>query len=586
MKVLFIWTDVDTHIESGLIHIGVAYLSAFLKRAGHDTSLIRVTTAIEKEDFLNRVAAYDPDVVAFTVVTNQFEYNVMLADWLKERSNLPVIFGGSHATLAPDETIAQKSVDMICRGEGGEALTELVDRMSAGRDYTGVANFWVKKDGKIHRNDLRPLLADLNEIPFMDVDIFDLNSMFEGGINLHFMAGRGCPYQCTYCCSPAFTRLYRGKGKIVRFRRPEVAVAELKQHKERYPRISYFTGQDETFTLYKDWTLEFCEIYKRELGIPFSTMVRVNHLDEDILRALKDAGADMIRVGLESGSPWLREHVLKRKTSNEQFHKIFDLADKIGIRTWAFVILGLPHETPEMIEQTMDLTRRLNPNQVQLSIFYPYPGTELYDECRREGWMTDEKSRSYFEKPILKLPTISQQQIMDYHNSFSKELVEIAAKKEGVGCYDFITRIGEAKIKTDSDDFVGLTTFFEEYPQRYWLQAHPFTEISYDIDLPKDGSLVFDIAVNPDTYDKEGSGVKFEITKNGKKIFSKRLNPKKKTEDRGWFHYELPLNGGGPSRLVFTTRAASRSNNYFCTAGWGRPHLSKSPPGESKGTGA
>ncbi len=573
MKVLFIWTNVDTRIESGLIHIGLAYLSASLKRAGHDTALIRLLNQIEKRELYRRVAEFNPDIIAFSVVTNQFDYNVHLADWIKEEFDVPVIFGGSHATLAPEETISKKSVDMLCRGEGGEAFVELAEKMVAGEDYSRVRNIWLRRDGEIIRNDVRPLIANLNEIPFMDLEIFDLNSMFKGGINLHFMAGRGCPYNCTYCCSPAFSRLYRGKGKIVRFRDVPVVIEEFKHHIRNYPQINYFTGQDETITLHKNWELEFCDLYKREINVPFSSMVRINHLDEEVLDALKDAGCDLIRVGLESGSEWLREHVLNRKMSDDKFIEIFDFADKIGIRTWAFIMFGLPHETPEMVEETIALTRRLNPNQVQLSIFYPYPGTELYEECRREGWLTDEKSFSYFEKSILNLPSISREQILNYYDSFNRELIEMAAKKERRGLYDFISHLDEAQIKTDDERFVRLTTFFEEYPNRFWIQAHPNSEISYNVELPPGSRLVFDIAMEPGTYARPGKGVRFEIEKDGKEMFSKYLDPKHRERDRGWFHFDLPLEGTGRSRLTLRTRPAPRSNNYYCNAGWGRPFI-------------
>ncbi len=574
MKVLFIWTDIETRIESGVIHIGVAYLSAALKKAGHKTALIRVMEPLGKGEVLKRVRDFHPDLVAFSVMTNQFDYCIQLAGWIKEEFDLPVIFGGHHPTLVPDLVIAEENVDMLCRGEGEETLVKLADRIAEGRDYSDIHNLWTKHNDRIIKNDVSPPIAELNRIAFMDLDIYNLNAMFpKEGINLHIMAGRGCPYSCTYCCNPVINRLYRDKGKVVRQRDVSVVIDELKHHIGNYPRINYFTFQDETFTLNKDWVLEFCEVYGRDISLPFSTMARVNHLDKEVLCAMKSAGCDLLRIGVESGSEWLREHTLNRKMTNEQIIWVFDYADKIGIRTWAFAMFGLPHETPEMVEETITFLRRLNPNQVQLSIFYPYPGTYLYDECVREGWLTDEKSLSYFEKSILKLPTISQDQILNYYHSFHRELIEIGAKKESRGIYDFISHFDEAQIRTDDERFVRLTTFFEEYPERFWLQAHPFAEISYEVDLIKNSRLVFDIAMGPDTYDKEGNGVKFEITQDGKKIFSKSLNPKKKKKDRGWFHYELPLKGEGPSRLVFRTQVSARSNNYFCAAGWGRPHL-------------
>ena len=574
MRVLFIWTDVETCIESGVIHIGVAYLSAALKRTGHETSLVRVLNKIEKDELHRRISEFNPGLIAFSVMTNQFDYCVNLADWIKEKFDLPVLFGGSHPTLAPEETIARKSVDMICRGEGEEALIELVSKLESREDCSNIANLWVKKNGETVKNDIRPISGDIDALPFMDVEVYDLENMFrEGGINLHMMAGRGCPYQCTYCCNPAVNRLYRGRGNVVRNRTVGRVLEEVRHHLKNHPRIDYLTFQDETFSLDKKWMLEFCAAYREEIGVPFSVMARVNNLDEEMLQALKNAGCDLLRIGVESGSEWLRENILKRKMTNEQIIDVFDATDRIGIRTWAFAMFGLPHETPEMVEETIALLRRLKPNQVQLSIFYPYPGTELYDECKREGWLTREKSFSYFEKPILNLPTITREQIQHYFNSFRQELVEIGAKKEGTGFYDFISHFDEAQIKTDDDEYVNLTTFFEEYPGRFWLQAHPFSEITYEVELPPRCRLVFDIAMHPGIYDRPGKGVRFEVECNGKKVFSRYIDPKNREKDRGWFHSDLPLKSVGKSRLTFRTKPAPRSNNYYCNAGWGRPHI-------------
>ena len=525
MKVLFIWTDVNTQYPTNSIHIGLAALSAFLKQAGHETSLLYMSEKLGREEFLQAMQQHGkPDLVGFSAMTNQFDYCAELAEIIDEEYDVPVVFGGHHPSLAPEEVISRKGINILCRGEGEEAMLELVERIERGEDYSDVQGLWVKKGEDVIKNPIRPITVDINDLPSLDLEVFNFEEIYQygGEYPLHLMAGRGCPYHCTYCCNPAVNRLYKGVSRVVRTRDVDVVIAEIKQHRRNYPMINCIVLLDETFTLNKKWVLEFCKAYKAEVGLKFQILVRVNTLDEEIMDALKDAGCDAMRIGVESGSEWLRENVLKRKMTNDQIVRVFEYADKVGIRTLAFAMIGLPHETPEMIEETMALLRRIKPHFVQFSIFYPYPGTELYEECKREGWLTGEKSFSYFEKSLLNLPTISQQQIMDYYRSFNKELREIMAKKEAHGYYDFITNIDNASVKTDEENFVDLTTFFEEYGDEYWLQAHPFTEISYDVDVAKDSRLVFDIAMNPDTYEQEGGGVKFEVMRNGRKIFSKK----------------------------------------------------------------
>jgi hypothetical protein len=152
-------------------------------------------------------------------------------------------------------------------------------------------------------------------------------------------------------------------------------------------------------------------------------------------------------------------------------------------------------------------------------------------------------------------------------------MAEISINKEPRGVYDFLTNFGKAAIKADDKSYVSIAMFFEEYPERFWLRAHPTSELSYDVTIPRNARLVFDIAMDPATYGQPGKGVRFEIERDGRKIFSEYLDPKSKKKDRGWFHHELPLKGEGKARITFRTLPAPRSNNYYCNAAWGRPHL-------------
>ncbi len=577
---MFVWTDVETNYAPTAYHIGVASLSGALKAAGHKTSLLRFDTLVEKDELLRILDESEkPGLLAFSVMTNQFDYCARLAAWVKERwSDVPILFGGHHPTLAPDEVIDIPSVDMVCLGEGEEALVELVDRMSKGGDFSDVRNFWIKRDGEIIKNDIRPLHGDINALPFMDIDIYHLNERFEhSDITLHIMAGRGCPYQCTYCCNPAVVRFYKGKGRVVRTRTIDKVIEELKYHLKKYPRISYVGFQDETFTLNKKWVLEFCEVYGEEVGLPFSAMVRADTLDDEVFKAMADAGCDLVRVGVESGSEWLRSNVLKRHMTNEQIINAFDMAEKYGVRTGAFAMMGMPYETPEMVEETIALLRRCNPNHLQLSIFYPLPGTELYDVCRREGFMTEEKATSYFDKSVLNLPTITREQVSHYFASFNKEFLQNLARKESQGLYDFVSHFENARVKAPSPDFVCLSSFIEEHPRRIVLQAHPPSTVTYRLIIPENSVLDFDILMSPWTYEMSGEGVRFSIKVNRRRVFRHYLDPKTKKEDRAWHRFVVDLEkfGGKEVDISFITEPGPSGDNQYCIAGWGRPFIAR-----------
>jgi len=580
MKILFVWTDVETNYGPATYHLGVASLSGALKAAGHKTSLLRFDTLVEKDELFRILDESEkPGMLAFSAMTNQFDYCARLATWAKEKwPDVPILFGGHHPTLAPDEVIGVPAVDMICLGEGEEAFVELVDRMARGDDFSDVRNFWIKRDGEIIKNDVRPLHGDINALPFMDLDICHLNELFAySGMYLELMAGRGCPYQCTYCCNPAVVRFYKGKGKVVRKRTVDKVIEEIKYHLKNYPQMSCVFFADETFTLDKKWILAFCEAYKREIGLPFVAMVRPETLDEEMIRIMADAGCDLLRIGVESGNEWLRTNVLKRHMTNEQIISAFDLAEKYGIRTGAFAMMGLPYETPEMIEETIALLRRCNPNNLQLSIFYPLPGTELYDVCEREGFLTEEKATSYFDRPVLNLPTVTREQVSHYFASFHKEFLQNFAKKESQGLYDFVSHFESAQVETPSPDYVCLASFIEEHPRWIVLQAHPPSTLTYRLRIPENAVLDFDILMAPWTYEKPGEGVRFSIKVNRRRVFRHYLDPKKKKEDHAWHRFVVDLKkfGGKEVDISFITEPGPSGDNQYCIAGWGRPFIAR-----------
>ena len=141
-------------------------------------------------------------------------------------------------------------------------------------------------------------------------------------------------------------------------------------------------------------------------------------VDKELLKSLKKANCTRINMGVEVGNEQLREEILRRKMSNEQIIQAFDQAHKFGIKTLAYNMIGLPYETPEMIRETINLNKRLVPDNVAIFFFYPYPGTELYEVCRREGFLSDKRSRSYVSESVLELPTISTKQLQRLYTEF------------------------------------------------------------------------------------------------------------------------------------------------------------------------
>lgn len=425
LKVLFIYPDICRY--GGGLHYGIAWISAVLKMNGHKTSLLHITRDISKKKLLTEVRRVKPDIICFSSTTNQFPYVKLYANWIKGVFNLPIICGGIHVTLCPDDAILCNGIDIVCIGEGEYPLLELVNALESGKENSQIMNLWIRKKGIIIRNPLRPLIQNLDELPFPDTEIFQYERILKRrGGEAGFLAGRGCPYSCTYCCNHAVRKLYNGKGSYVRIRSVSNVLEEIKYVAEKYGSlVKKINFDDDTFTLFHKWVKEFCKAYKKEFDYPFSCNVRADTVNMEILVALKRAGCDTIKIGIESGDEWLRRNILKRSMTNRQIITACKTAHEVGIKVYTFNMIGLPFETPSMIEKTIELNRLIAPNRVQTSIFYPYPNTELYRICQTGGFLIDKHKKSYFDEgTTLNLPTLTEKQIKDYYTKLKELDVE------------------------------------------------------------------------------------------------------------------------------------------------------------------
>jgi len=436
MKIALVYSDVSGVERYGArkFYHGIGYVSAVLKAAGHETSLIYILHELSDEEFLAEVEARSPDLVGFSSTTHQHPFVERYAAALKRRHpDLFVLSGGTHPTLMPEGVIACENIDAACVGEGEYTTLELVDRLERGKDYADVRNLWVRRKGEVIRNPLRPLISNLDELPFADREIFDYDDMLaHNDAWVDMMTGRGCPYNCSYCCNPGLKKRFRGLGQYVRFRSVPHVMAEIRALRERYP-IKVINFQDDTFTLDRKWTLEFCRAYGEQHGYPFWINTRVERIvdDEEVVAALAEAGCQGIRVGIESGNEWLRTTILKRRMTNDQIVRAFKLVKRYGLQVYSCNMLGLPGETAEMIQETIELNRRLEPDEFQFSVFYPYPMTELYDQTVGKGMLREGESLTsyYARSSILNLPDLTPEELEKGCDGFVALKWELALKR-------------------------------------------------------------------------------------------------------------------------------------------------------------
>jgi anaerobic magnesium-protoporphyrin IX monomethyl ester cyclase len=580
MKLLFIYNDIKTGQYLHFQH-GIGSISSVLKQGGHSTSLLYLSQEISQEELIRRVEKLKPDLIGFSTGTHQWRFVREYSRWLKDSLKLPIICGGIHPTLAPEEVISEPGIDMLCRGEGEHVLLELANNMEEGKDITQIQNLWIKGPrDDIIKNPLRPLIPDLDSLPFPDRDLYDYGNLLKENAYEHMlMASRGCPYRCSYCCSPALNQLYSGKGPPVRTRSPQNVIEELTMLQYKY-RVESFFFMDETFTLNHRWLSEFCQLYQGRFIKPFKVFVRVETVNEEILRLLKETGCSTLLIGVESGNEEIRRKIMNRGMKNEDIIRVFQMADKIGIKTWNFNLLGVPGETKETIQETIDLNIKISPDHIQNSVFFPYPGTELYNLCEREGYLTGEERTSYFDdRPVINLPTISREEIQRYFGDFRQLAFLLQARKAKLGYYDFISNFELARVNSEDSAYVKLALIRILGDERLCVFAHPTTRLQYKLRLKPDSVLRFGIALSPLVWSPEkGGGTKFTITASNllkeKPVFSKFIDPKNDPEDRIWHDFELDLSNlrGKNIKLNFITSTQEGKNSY-CWAIWSRPHL-------------
>jgi len=457
MKILFLYPNKEMVTRAPL---GLAYMASHLKKAGHEVQLFDTTFIkcgdtegeealranslqvvnpdltkyglIGKEanvflEFEKMIQSFNPDIVGMTAVDPNYEFGLEFLNFLKKNHpNIKTIMGGPVPTFIPDEVIANDCVDMICLGEGEEAIVELADAIQAGKDFIDIKNLWVKKEGKIYKNFLRPL-QNLDNVLAPDTSIFDDRHLLRPlGGKVYRMATiiwtRGCLFHCKYCANSNYIKRYEGLGRFYRIKDTKLLIKELVDAKQKY-NLEFLFFVDDIFPLHVPEILdEFCRLYKEQVDLPFSINLQPTLVTEEALKKVIDAGCVNICVGLESGSPEIRKNVLGRIYENEQVVKVFNLAHKYKIRSSSFNMIGLPSETKEDIFKTIELNRQANPTSATLTFFHPYRGCDLRELCIKEGYFNPDKKEDheslYRENSNLCLPQISNEELRKLFNSF------------------------------------------------------------------------------------------------------------------------------------------------------------------------
>lgn len=421
MNVLFVVTANERNSEKLTLYeemqFGISYISSYLKSRGHTTKLLCLTSAVKDETIIRYVDEFKPGLVCFTAVFSQYQIIARLAKLVKlQFPDIFLIAGGPHVTLKPEECLPD-SFDALCIGEGELPTLELVQQLEQGiRSPSRIANLWIKRDVGLEKNLPRKFMNDLDALPFPDREIWREWIEEENSRQVVFL-GRGCPFPCTYCSNHALKKV--AGGEYVRYRSPESVVKEIAVIRESFPQVKEIYLEVESFSVNMPWALEICKKLadlNATLAVSLSfgvnlRLTRRNEFDE-LFEAMRKGNFRFVNIGLESGSERVRSEVLKRYYSNEDVVGTVRKAKEYGFRVTLLVLIGVPGETQDDFRETVSVLREAHPDYCGDSIFFPYPGTELYDLALRQGLITEGQQEILERRrATLDLPGFSRSQI-------------------------------------------------------------------------------------------------------------------------------------------------------------------------------
>jgi radical SAM superfamily enzyme YgiQ (UPF0313 family) len=382
MKVLFLYNRFE--------NLGIEILSSVLKKEGHIVKLafdpqlfndgyLNMPFLSKRYNFtfkiLEGIKKFMPDLICFSVITDNYQWALKLARIIKKNFEIPIIFGGIHATSVPEEVISHDFIDFAIMGEGEEALVELVKCLEKNKDYTRIKNLVFRKNNKIIKNEVRNLIEDLDSLPFPDKEIF-YNFIPFAKKTYSIMAGRGCPFSCTYCFNNMYKKIYHNKGLYLRKRSVDNVIKELKIRKEKY-NYNFVSIQDDVFMTDDKWLSEFCDKYAKEIRVPFRCIGHVNCINEGNIRMLKRAGCKIIQIGIQTTSDYTRKNIINRYENNGIIRKASRIIKENGITLEIDHIIGFPYEVEKDQIEAAKFYNEIRPDIINCYWLKCFPKTDI-----------------------------------------------------------------------------------------------------------------------------------------------------------------------------------------------------------------
>ncbi len=402
----------NAHSHPPFIPLGLAYLGAVAEKAGHDVTVIDCQgERLTYDTFRQRIAGVPSEVVGVTSTTLLYNSAKTILEVAKEvHPNAVSMIGGSHVSFWDENALNEsKNIDVVVRREGEQTFLELLQHIEAKKDFSGVLGTTFRgRDGKILRNEDRPFLNDLDSLPSPAYHLLPLDSYHRMGKTIFpIVTSRGCVQWCDFCST---VRMF---GRGYRTRSSKKVVDDMEMLHNKYGE-SQFTFYDDAFTINRQHTLEMCaDIKARKLNVEWDCETRVDAVDKELLEKMHDAGCITVWFGVESGSEKMLTKMHK-KINREQVKNAFKMAQKAGMMTIASAVIGFPGETEETAWETINFINSLNPDDIGCYIATPYPGTPMYEEVVKNGWLRVTDFNKYdTATPTFETPELSMERLRE-----------------------------------------------------------------------------------------------------------------------------------------------------------------------------
>ncbi len=396
-------------------HLGLAYLAAVSERRGDEVFLFDAD--VEDEHVTDAVRRYQPDVVGITANTPQVKQAWRTAQAIKSIKDVPIVIGGPHPSVIPLESAERPEIDVVARGEGEEiwlAVCEAVEKgLAAKPAFTAhdmldpqakhlshiLGITFRTNDGQMHNHPDHPPVADLDSLPWPAYHVFKMDrytnlqpatDAIEGARSFSVLTSRGCPYRCTFCSQSIMPQKWRARSA-------ESVLAEWRHLVEELG-AQEIGVLDDSANIKVDRLMDLADLLiENKLNhVPwiFVNGIRANLASRELLGKLKAAGLKRTAFGVESGDPDILLSIDK-KIDHDTIRRAFKNAKEVGLETIGFFIIGLPGETEETMERTIQFAIELDPMIANFSMLTPYPGTAVYEIAKRQGRILVEDWEDY-----------------------------------------------------------------------------------------------------------------------------------------------------------------------------------------------